>query len=52
MKLSDLIDILSESLSLNGDLDVVGMVDGKVYEWIEINCPDSDSPMYIELYNK
>ena len=50
MKLSNLIDILSESLSLNGEMNVVGIVDGKIYNSIEINCPDEDSPMYIELY--
>lgn len=50
MKLSNLIDILSEILSLNGDMNVVGIVDGKIYNSVEINCPDEDSPMYIELY--
>lgn len=50
MKLSDLINILSEALSLNGDMDVVGIVDGKIYNEIEINCPDEESPMYVELY--
>ena len=52
MKLTALIDILNEALSLNGDMDVVGMVDGTVYNEIEINCPDEASPMYIELYEK
>ena len=51
MKLSNLIDVLSRSLSLNGDMDVVGMVNGKNYAIIELNCPDADSPMYIELYD-
>ena len=50
MKLSDLIDILTETLSLNGDMNVVGIVDEKIYDDIEINCPDEDSPAYIELY--
>ena len=50
MKLSALIDILTEAMSLNGDMDVVGIVDGEVFNDIEINCPDAESPMYIELY--
>lgn len=52
MKLSELIKILSDSLDCNGEMDVVGMVNGKVYKDIEINCPDTDSPMYIELYTE
>ena len=50
MKLSELISILAESLSVNGDMDVVGIVDGVIYHEIESNCPDDESPMYIELY--
>lgn len=50
MKLSELIRILTETISLNGDMDVVGIVDGKIYDEIEINCPDENSPAYIELY--
>lgn len=50
MKLSLLIKILEECLRINGDMDVVGMVDGAVYGDIEINCPDVESPVYIELY--
>ena len=50
MKLSELINILTESLSVNGDMDAVGIVDGVIYHEIEINCPDDESPMYIELY--
>lgn len=52
MKLSELIKALSESLDCNGEMDVVGMVDGKVFKYIEMNCPDEDSPMYIELYTE
>ena len=52
MKLSDLINILSEALTLNGDMNVVGIVDGEIYNEIEINCPDEESPMYIELYKE
>ena len=50
MKLSELINILEYSLKHNGDMDVVGIVDGVIHNEIEINCPDDDSPMYIELY--
>lgn len=50
MKLSELISLLTKALSMNGDMNVVGIVDGKVCNKIEINCPDSESPMYIELY--
>ena len=50
MKLSMLIKILEECMHINGDMDVVGMVDGVVYNNVEINCPDTESPMYIELY--
>lgn len=50
MKLSELIVILIEAMNLNGDIDVVGIVDGKIYNEIEINCPDEESPAYIELY--
>ena len=50
MKLSKLINILTESLSENGDMEVEGIVNGTVFPDIEINCPGSDSPMYIELY--
>ena len=52
MKLSDLIEILSEAISINGDMDVVIMTNEEVYEDIEINCPDSELPMYIEGYKK
>ena len=51
MKLSLLIKILEECMRINGDMGVVGMVDGVVYNDVEINCPDIESPMYIELYN-
>ena len=50
MKLSELIAELQETLNINGDMDVVGMIDGIVYPYIEINCPDSESPVYIEFY--
>lgn len=52
MKLSLLITIMKECLRINGDMDVVGMVDGVVYHDVEINCPDTESPMYIELYKE
>lgn len=50
IKLSELIGILTEAFIVNGEMDVVGIVDGKIYNDIEINCPDDESPMYIELY--
>lgn len=50
MKLSDLIAELQETLNINGDMDVVGITDGIIYPYIEINCPDSESPAYIEFY--
>jgi hypothetical protein len=52
MKLTELINILTETLSYNGEMNVVGMVDGETYCDIELSCPDSDSPLYIELYKE
>lgn len=52
MKLGELINFLSYTMMENGDMDVVGIVDGKIFKDIEINCPDKDSPMYIELYTE
>ena len=52
MKMSKLINILNEAMVMNGDMDVVGIVDGTIYDEIEINCPDEKSPMYIELYKE
>ena len=50
MRLTELLNILLETLSMNGNMDVVGIVNGKIYNEIEINCPDDESPMYIEMY--
>ena len=50
MKLSELIAELQETLDINGEMEVEGMTDGVIYPYIEINCPDNDSPAYIELY--
>ena len=50
MKLGELINILENAWMHNGDMDVVGIVDGEIYDEIEINCPDDESPMYVELY--
>lgn len=52
MKLKELIDVLSHIMMHNGNMDVVGIVDGKIFKDIEINCPDKDAPMYIELYTE
>lgn len=49
MKTSELIQMLNKSLEQNGDLEVVGIVTGIIYPYVDINCPDSDSPLYIEL---
>ena len=49
MKTSELIETLKQSMKYNGDLDVVGIAMGKIYPYIDINCPDSDSPLYIEF---
>ena len=50
MKLTKLIAMLQETLELNGDMTVVGVRNGFVYPDIELNCPDSESPLYIEFY--
>lgn len=50
MKISDLIELLTDTIAQNGDMVIAGMVDGKIYKDIEINCPDSDSPAYLEMY--
>lgn len=49
MKTSELIEILKQSMECNGDLPVVGIAMGKIYPYVDINCPDSDSPLYIEF---
>lgn len=49
MKTSELIALLNESLKVNGDLEVTGIAMGKIYPYVDINCPDEDSPLYIEL---
>lgn len=50
IKLSELIQLLQETYKYNDDMNIVGMVDGNTYHDIEINCPDDESPLYIELY--
>lgn len=52
MKLTELIAKLQEALDYNGDMNVSGIVNGEIFEDIEINCPDAESPLYIELYDK
>ena len=44
-----LIALLNESLKENGDLEVVGIANGVIHLYVDINCPDEDSPLYIEL---
>ena len=52
MKISELIKKLNDTMRINGDMNVAICVDGKIYTEIELNCPDSDSPLYIEGYTK
>ena len=52
MKTTELINILMESLRGNGDLEISGIVNGEIYSYCEINRPDRDSPLYIELYKE
>ena len=49
MKTSELIALLNESLEQNGDLEIVGIAMGEIHPYVDINCPDEDSPLYIEL---
>lgn len=49
MKTSDLIALLNESLKENGDLEVVGIANGVIHQYVDINCPGEDAPLYIEL---
>lgn len=49
MKTSELIALLNESLEQNGDLELVGIAIGEIHPYVDINCPDEDSPLYIEL---
>ena len=50
MKVSEMIAILNDVMSLNGDMDVVLITDATVYNELDFNCPDADSPLYIEGY--
>ena len=50
MKISELVCILNDVVSVNGDMDVAICTDGKIYEDLDFNCPDEDSPLYIEGY--
>lgn len=49
MTLTKLIKMLNEALEENGDMEVEGIADGIIYPYIDINCPDAESPLYIEL---
>lgn len=49
MRTSELIEKLMQSMECNGDLPVIGIAMGKIYSYVDINCPDSESPLYIEL---
>lgn len=50
MKITDLVSILVDIISVNGDMDVALITDGEIYETLDFNCPDKDSPLYIEGY--
>ena len=49
MKTSELIKMLKGAMAENGDQDIVGIAMGKIYPYVDINCPDDESPLYIEL---
>lgn len=49
MKTSELIERLEASLEVNGDMEVVGIAMGVIYPYVDINVPDNDSPLYVEL---
>lgn len=51
MKISEMIAVLKDTLSMNGDMDVVIITNGEIYDNIDFNCTD-DSPLYIEGYRK
>ena len=54
MKLSELIDLLTETYNNNGDMMVEGVADGTIYNDIELYCSDTinigEDLLYIELY--
>ena len=50
MKISELIAMLNHVMAINGDMGVALAVDGKIYTELDFNCPDSESPLYIEGY--
>lgn len=50
MRISDLICILNDVMAVNGDMAVALAVDGKICTELDFNCPDDDSPLYIEGY--
>lgn len=50
MKISELIAMLNHVMEINGDMGVALAVDGKIYTELDFNCPDSESPLYIEGY--
>ena len=51
MKISELIAVLEETKRINGDMEVNLCTDGIIYTELDFNCPDADSPMYIEGYH-
>ena len=49
MKTSELIEKLEESLQYNGNIEVQGICDGELIEFVDINCPDDNAPLYLEF---
>lgn len=52
MTISELIKTLSEIKEMNGNMQVNLCVNGHIYSDIEFNCPDANSPLYIEGYEE
>lgn len=52
MSISDLIKKLEDALKLNGDIPVEGIVEGKIIHLVDINCPDDESPLYLDFLSE
>lgn len=50
MKISEMIEIFNDTMKMNGDQEVVVMVDGNRYSDIEVYT-DDEKELYIEGYN-
>lgn len=49
MKTSELIEALQKSLELNGNQEIVCIVNGKIVDFVDINVPDDKSLLYLEM---